>query len=138
MKEIKAIIQPFMLDVVLDALHNLDGLPGITLSEARGKCSAGALRADRQSQTGDHAEKAAVTKAKATSSDAAVTAKTPIGLLTTVGVDIAIDGLLIGIGFAAGAKTGVLITIALTLKVPVAAALSLPQLPCRTCKRRRL
>lgn len=35
MKEIKAIIQPFMLDAVLDALHNIDGLPGITLSEAR-------------------------------------------------------------------------------------------------------
>lgn len=62
-------------------------------------------------------EKTAAAKAKAAGSDAAVTAKTPIGLLTTVGVDIAIDGLLIGIGFAAGAKTGVLITIALTLEL---------------------
>lgn len=35
MKEIKAIIQPFMLDVVLEALHGIEGLPGITLSEAR-------------------------------------------------------------------------------------------------------
>lgn len=35
MKEIKAVIQPFMLDTVLDALHEVEGLPGITLSEAR-------------------------------------------------------------------------------------------------------
>lgn len=35
MKEVKAIIQPFMLDAVLDALHTIKGLPGITLSEAR-------------------------------------------------------------------------------------------------------
>ena len=35
MKEIKAIIQPFMLDTVLEALHRIEGLPGITLSEAR-------------------------------------------------------------------------------------------------------
>lgn len=35
MKEIKAIIQPFMLDRVLDALHEIQGLPGVTVSEAR-------------------------------------------------------------------------------------------------------
>ena len=35
MKEIKAIIQPFMLDAVLDKLHEIEGLPGITVSEAR-------------------------------------------------------------------------------------------------------
>jgi len=35
MKEIKAIIRPFMLDPVLDALHGIAGLPGVTVSEAR-------------------------------------------------------------------------------------------------------
>ena len=35
MKEIKAIIQPFMLDRVVDALHGIDGLPGVTVSDAR-------------------------------------------------------------------------------------------------------
>jgi len=35
MKEIKAVIQPFMLDRVLDALHDIEGLPGITISEVR-------------------------------------------------------------------------------------------------------
>ena len=35
MKEIKAIIQPFLLDRVLDALHEIEGLPGVTVSEAR-------------------------------------------------------------------------------------------------------
>ena len=35
MKEIKAIIQPFMLSHVLDALHAIEGLPGVTVSEVR-------------------------------------------------------------------------------------------------------
>lgn len=43
--------------------------------------------------------------------------KQPMTLLITLGIDILIDGLLIGIGFAAGAKQGVLITIALTIEV---------------------
>lgn len=41
----------------------------------------------------------------------------PWGLLTGVGVDIAIDGLLLGIAFAAGAKEGFLLTLALTIEV---------------------
>lgn len=41
----------------------------------------------------------------------------PRGLLIAVGVDLLIDGLLVGIGFAAGSKTGVLLVVALTLEV---------------------
>ncbi len=36
MKEIKAIIQPFMLPYVLDALHAIEGFPGATTSEVHG------------------------------------------------------------------------------------------------------
>ena len=36
MKEIKAIIQPFMLTRVVTALHKIEGLPGITISEIKG------------------------------------------------------------------------------------------------------
>ena len=36
MKEVKAIIQPFMLEQVLETLRRIDGLPGITVSEVRG------------------------------------------------------------------------------------------------------
>ena len=36
MKEIKAIIQPFMLDAVLEGLHAIEELPGLTVSEVRG------------------------------------------------------------------------------------------------------
>ncbi len=46
-----------------------------------------------------------------------VRAEQPTGLLVAVAVDLAVDGLLIGVGFAAGAKQGILITIALTLEV---------------------
>lgn len=36
MKEIKAIIQPFMLTRVVTALHKIEGLPGITISDTKG------------------------------------------------------------------------------------------------------
>lgn len=36
MKEIKVILQPSMLLRVLDALHGIAGLPGVTVSEVRG------------------------------------------------------------------------------------------------------
>lgn len=36
MKEIKAIIQPFMLTRVVTALHKIEGLPGVTISEIKG------------------------------------------------------------------------------------------------------
>ncbi len=36
MKEIKAIIQPFMLTKVVEALHQIEGLPGVTISEIKG------------------------------------------------------------------------------------------------------
>lgn len=36
MKEIKAIVQPFLADRVLDALHQLPEMPGVTVSEVRG------------------------------------------------------------------------------------------------------
>jgi ZIP family zinc transporter len=41
----------------------------------------------------------------------------PTSLLLTTAADIALDGLLIGISFAAGAREGLLVTIALTLEV---------------------
>ncbi|WP_156863622.1 ZIP family metal transporter [Casimicrobium huifangae] len=46
-----------------------------------------------------------------------VTTGLPTTLLIALGVDIALDGLLIGVGFAAGEKQGLLLTIALTLEV---------------------
>ena len=36
MKEIKAVIQPFMLEKVLDALAAIEGLPGLTVSHVQG------------------------------------------------------------------------------------------------------
>lgn len=42
---------------------------------------------------------------------------TPTSLLVTLGVDIFIDGLLLGIGFAAGAEEGILLMAALTLEL---------------------
>jgi nitrogen regulatory protein P-II 1 len=42
MREIKAILQPFMVQHVLDALQELEGLPGVTVSEVRGFGRGGA------------------------------------------------------------------------------------------------
>lgn len=39
------------------------------------------------------------------------------GLITMIGIDILIDGLVLGIGFAAGARQGLLLTAALTIEV---------------------
>ncbi len=38
------------------------------------------------------------------------------GMLVAIGIDIFIDGLVLGISFAAGAKTGMMLTLALTLE----------------------
>lgn len=43
--------------------------------------------------------------------------KGPIGMLSTIGIDVFVDGIVLGIAFAAGAKAGLLLTIALTLEV---------------------
>ncbi|RTL52306.1 MAG: transporter [Bradyrhizobiaceae bacterium] len=45
------------------------------------------------------------------------TSKGIVGLVVMVAVDIFIDGLVLGIGFAAGAKQGFLLTVALTTEV---------------------
>jgi len=44
-------------------------------------------------------------------------APVPWGLLVAIGIDLLIDGLLLGIGFAAGAKEGTLLALALTLEL---------------------
>lgn len=41
----------------------------------------------------------------------------PLGLVATIAVDVFIDGLLIGLGFAAGAEKGKMLTIALTIEL---------------------
>ncbi len=43
--------------------------------------------------------------------------KQPTSLLVTLGIDVALDGLLIGLGFAAGQKQGLLLTVALSFEV---------------------
>lgn len=43
--------------------------------------------------------------------------KGPIGMAATTAVDLLVDGLILGLGFIAGAKAGVLLTVALTLEV---------------------
>lgn len=55
--------------------------------------------------------------AKASGQKRVAETKNPTSLLLILGVDIMIDGLLIGVGFAAGAKQGVLLTGALTVEV---------------------
>lgn len=40
----------------------------------------------------------------------------PIGLLVALGIDLAIDGLLLGVGFAAGNTEGILLSVALALE----------------------
>lgn len=50
MKEVKAIIQPFMLSKVLDALHAMDGFPGATASEVQGVGARGEFSYERHTR----------------------------------------------------------------------------------------
>jgi ZIP family zinc transporter len=55
-------------------------------------------------------------------------AKGPIGLVTAIGIDVLIDGIVLGIAFASGERAGLLLTIALTIELlflalPLTAAL---------------
>ncbi len=43
--------------------------------------------------------------------------KGPAGLMSVTGIDILVDGLVLGIAFVAGAKAGILLTVALTIEV---------------------
>lgn len=43
--------------------------------------------------------------------------KGPVGMVSAIGIDIFIDGLVLGLAFLAGEKAGLLLTIALTLEV---------------------
>lgn len=64
--------------------------------------------------------KEGVTQAPSATENALATASArplPWGLLVAIGIDILIDGLLLGIGFAAGAKEGTLLAIALTIEL---------------------
>jgi len=54
MKEIKAIIQPFVLEKVLLALEHMDDLPGLTVSEVRGWGKARARNAREAVAEGSH------------------------------------------------------------------------------------
>ena len=44
-------------------------------------------------------------------------AKGPVAMLGAVGIDILVDGLVLGLAFVAGEKAGILLTVALTLEV---------------------
>lgn len=50
-------------------------------------------------------------------SEVEVESKNPTGLLTALGVDVALDGVLIGLSLAAGERQGLLLTIALVLEL---------------------
>lgn len=55
--------------------------------------------------------------AKRSGAQESASGKKPSTLVVAMGIDIALDGMLIGLGFAAGQKQGLLLTIALVLEV---------------------
>ena len=62
-------------------------------------------------------QRGAAPEPSAATAAASTTAALPWGLLVAIGIDILIDGLLLGIGFSAGAKEGTLLAIALTIEL---------------------
>lgn len=63
--------------------------------------------------------------------------KQPTSLLITLGIDILVDGLLIGVGFAAGAKQGLMLLVALSIEalfLGLSAAVALAQIGASRAK----
>ena len=56
-------------------------------------------------------------KIEAKGGESALESALPMGLLVALGIDLLIDGLLLGVGFAAGNKEGVMLSIALAFEV---------------------
>lgn len=54
MKEIKAIIQPFMVEKVLDALSEIGDLPGLTISQVQGWGRSRAVNASDKVEESGH------------------------------------------------------------------------------------
>lgn len=57
------------------------------------------------------------TRAGSTAVRRAALAALPLGLLTTVAIDLLMDGLLVGLGVTLSAQTGIILTVALTLEI---------------------
>ena len=58
-----------------------------------------------------------ITEVKEQGTGIIITGKLPMSLLVAIGVDIFIDGLLLGIGFSAGNKEGMLLAVALAVEL---------------------
>jgi ZIP family zinc transporter len=79
-------------EILPDILHKADPLPTL----AGGLAGVAAMLAVRKGEA---------------------LAKGPLGMLAAIGVDILIDGLVLGLGFSADARTGLLLTAALSLEL---------------------
>jgi ZIP family zinc transporter len=67
----------------------------------------------------------------------AAAAGLPLGLLAAVGIDLLIDGLLVGLGATLGDKQGVIITVALTIEILfLAVSVSIELLDCGVARAR--
>ena len=63
----------------------------------------------------------------------------PMGLLVALGIDLAIDGLLLGVGFAAGNTEGILLSVALALETfSLGLAVVLACIDCHFTKQKNL
>jgi ZIP family zinc transporter len=118
---LRSAIQHFAAGVVFSVV-GVELLPDITRThEVRdvviGFAAGIALMLVIRRLTAAAGPKALTTPADASASDAARAATVSVGMLVAVGIDILIDGLLVGIAFAAGQKEGVLLTIALAVEL---------------------
>lgn len=117
---IRSAIQHFAAGVVfsvvgvelLPDVTRTHGIPEVMLGFALGIALMLAIR----SLTGT-ADEAVASGASEQTARSASTERASGGLLTAVGVDILLDGLLVGIAFAAGTKEGTLLTLALSLEL---------------------
>lgn len=74
-------------------------------------------RTEAEAPSADHERAGAAPVSLSEVAAASAESGAPKGMLVAVGIDVLLDGLLLGIAFAAGAKEGLMLTVALSLEL---------------------
>lgn len=109
------VVMAALVGEVLPGLRAEGNLPWAVTGFAAGVATVLSLAAYGRRQDAAHASRAATSRKGSAARAAAIIL--PLGLLVTVGIDLLIDGVLVGLGATLGSTQGLILTIALTLEV---------------------
>lgn len=109
------VVMAALVGEVLPGLRKEGNLPWAVLGFVAGVATVLSLSAYGRRQ--DSAQEANPSRTGRGAAARAAAVVLPLGLLVTVGIDLLIDGVLVGLGATLGSTQGVILTIALTLEI---------------------